>query len=94
MRCPVCNVQVETGPACRRCRADLSMLFRLEDERASLCASALQAIKLGQGKKAVRVASAIAALRPGADATRLCALGLLLQRDYVGAYQATLSPTR
>ena len=32
-RCPVCRARVEPGPQCRRCKADLSLLVSLEDQR-------------------------------------------------------------
>ena len=34
IRCPLCKADNLEGPACRRCKADLSMLFRLEERRA------------------------------------------------------------
>ena len=40
MRCPVCRAEVEQGPNCRRCRADLAMLFTLEEQRARALAAA------------------------------------------------------
>ena len=30
IRCPVCKAENSQGPTCRRCKADLSLLFRLE----------------------------------------------------------------
>lgn len=33
MRCPVCRAENDRGPNCRRCRADLSLLFALEKQR-------------------------------------------------------------
>ena len=47
MRCPVCTAESDTGPSCRRCRADLSLLFRLEEERACLGATARRALLEG-----------------------------------------------
>jgi hypothetical protein len=88
MRCPVCTAGSDTGPNCRRCRADLSMLFRLEGERARLDAAARLALVEGNGAQAVALAGAMAALRPGVDCRRLRALGCLLQRDFAGAYFA------
>ena len=34
LRCPVCKAENAQGPNCRRCKADLSMMFALEDQRA------------------------------------------------------------
>src|SRR5262249_17865113 len=33
MRCPVCKAENAQGPACRRCKADLSLLFAVEARR-------------------------------------------------------------
>jgi hypothetical protein len=85
MRCPVCSADSATGSNCRRCRADLSLLFRLEEERARLCAAARRAILQGQGDQALALAGAMAALRPGVDCQRFKAIGMLLQRDFAGA---------
>ena len=38
--CPCCKASNDTGPACRRCKADLSLLFAVESERVSLVAAA------------------------------------------------------
>jgi hypothetical protein len=88
MRCPVCKAELNTGPSCRRCRADLTMLFQLEDERAQLDAAARHALRQGAGGQAVALADAMAALRPGPDSSRLRALGFLLQGDFASAYLA------
>ena len=87
MRCPVCKAQVDSA-TCRRCRADLTLLFRLEEERGRLGADAAYALLLGQAQEALTAAGAMESLRPGADALRLRALALLLQRDFFGAYWA------
>jgi hypothetical protein len=39
MRCPVCKADNDQGPACRRCKADLSLLWALEARREALLAS-------------------------------------------------------
>ena len=36
MQCPVCKADNAQGPLCRRCKADLSLLFRLEARRADV----------------------------------------------------------
>ena len=33
MICPVCRATNDQGPQCRRCKADLGLLFRLEAQR-------------------------------------------------------------
>ena len=34
MRCPVCKADNAQGLQCRRCKADLALLFQLEEQRA------------------------------------------------------------
>ena len=35
MKCPVCRAENDQGPQCRRCKADLALLFTLADQRRS-----------------------------------------------------------
>ena len=87
MRCPVCRAQVEQGPACRRCRADLSLLFALEDQRRHALAAAYQALRQGRWRQALVLAEGVEALRADTDAGRLRALIHLLRRDFARAWQ-------
>jgi hypothetical protein len=41
MRCPVCRAAVQSGPQCRRCKADLSLLLAF---RAGLRRRAVEAL--------------------------------------------------
>ena len=41
MHCPVCKADNSQGPQCRRCKADLSLLFALEEQRRRTLAEAL-----------------------------------------------------
>lgn len=85
MRCPVCRAEnVET--TCRRCRADLSLLAALEQERARLLAAAGLAIASGDGREALAHAQAAQELRGGEDADRLLALGHLVCHDFSAAW--------
>ena len=92
MRCPACRAENATGPLCRRCRADLSLLFTLEEQRAYLLAAAQAAVSEGDGPRAVWLAQAAQHLRAGEDARRLLALGHLLRRDFAAALQSGASP--
>jgi hypothetical protein len=92
MRCPVCRAENTSGAQCRRCRADLSLLFALEDQRAHLLAAAQAAISCAEGGEALRLAEAARQLRDGGDVGRLRALGHLLQRDFAGAWQTYAAP--
>jgi len=92
MRCPVCRAENNAGPQCRRCRADLSLLVALEDQRARLLAAAQAAIRRADGAEAARLAAAAQQLRDGDDVRRLRALGHLLQRKFAAAWQAYAAP--
>jgi hypothetical protein len=88
MRCPVCRAENPTGPQCRRCRADLSLLFALEEQRGRLLTAAQAALQRGDGGETVRLATAAERLRHGDDAQRLLALGHLLNGDFAGAWES------
>jgi Flp pilus assembly protein TadD len=90
----VCKAQVENGPQCRRCRADLALLFTLEWQRAQALAAARTAIARGQGSEAIAAAERADELRHGPDACSLRALGHLLERDFAGAWRTYLKSRR
>src|SRR5579884_3906845 len=71
--CPVCRARVETGPQCRRCKADLSLLFALEGRRDVALAAARRALAAGRAEEALTSAREAEQLRHGADARRLMA---------------------
>lgn len=94
--CPCCRAANESGPACRRCRADLSALFALEDRRAYLVAAA-RGFAADRPRDAVAALDAAAALRPSPDLRRLRAAALLLAGDFsaaVGAHARAAEPGR
>jgi hypothetical protein len=82
MRCPVCRADVEQGPSCRRCRADLSLLFALEERRRHVLREAARALFAGQSRRAEALAEGAEALRGGTDALRVRAICHLLNRDF------------
>jgi hypothetical protein len=86
MHCPVCKAVVEQ-PQCRRCRADLSLLFALDEKRQRLLTEASQALLGARPTDAVCHANQANQLRAGADARRLLALGRLFQRDFAAAWR-------
>jgi hypothetical protein len=87
LRCPVCRADNAGGPACRRCKADLSLLVTLEQERAAALAAARRALLRGQAAEAVRLAERAEGLRHGDDARRLLVAASLLARDYRRAWE-------
>jgi hypothetical protein len=86
MRCPVCRAENDET-TCRRCKADLSLLFALEDARQGALAEAARAVGAGDGERAVVQAQAADDLRADAESARLLALGYLLKRDFARALQ-------
>src|SRR5947207_621133 len=91
MRCPVCRAELSSGPTCRRCRADLSLLFALEDQRQELLRRAAANLARGQGAAAANLAHQAVGIHLDADALRLRAAGALLCRDYAGAWRDYLA---
>ena len=84
--CPCCRASNDTGPACRRCKADLSLLFALEGHRDSLLADAKHLAAQGRFADALASVDEADALRHGDDTRRLRAAVLLLNRDFPAAF--------
>jgi hypothetical protein len=87
MRCPVCKADNAQGPMCRRCKADLGLLWALEARRAAELAEARRALAEGDYPQAAVRAAAAAWLRAGDDAGRLLAVAALLGRDFARAWE-------
>jgi hypothetical protein len=87
MRCPVCKADTST-PTCRRCKADLSMLFALEDDRAALLGRARHLLASGSAVEAARAARRANGLREDEESLRLLALSSLLLGDHHEAWRA------
>jgi len=86
--CPCCKASNDTGPACRRCRADLSLLFAVEGERASLVAAARTLAAESRLSESLAALDRAAQLRRTDDVLRLRAAVFLLARDFAGALRA------
>jgi hypothetical protein len=84
--CPVCRARVESGPQCRRCRADLSLLFALEARRGAALAAARRSLAAGHIDEALALARGAEQLRRGEDARRLIATAHLLRREFAAAW--------
>ena len=85
MRCPVCRADNDTGPLCRRCKADLAPLFELEARRTALLDVAACAAARADGAGVVHSARQALLLYRGTDALRWLAVGHLLQRQFSDA---------
>jgi len=86
MRCPVCCAEVEQGPQCRRCRADLTLLFALEDRRKQVLDRACRCLSRGEVRRAAIIADGADALRSDAESRRLRAICNLLRGDFKRAW--------
>lgn len=93
LTCPVCRAANDVGPACRRCRADLTLCFAVESQRAAALAGARAAAAAGERDEALRLAQSATACRGGSDARRLVAALYLLAGNFpaaLAAYQAAI----
>jgi hypothetical protein len=83
----VCKADNPQGPQCRRCKADLSLLFALEEQRQRTLAEARHCLRRGEWQAAVEHAAMANWLRCDEDSRQLAAVAHLLRRDYAGALQ-------
>ena len=88
LRCPVCKAENAEGPQCRRCKADLSLLFELEQQRDALLVAAAESLRTGRFADALTDAGRAHQLRRGEDTGRLLALAALLCWDFAAAWRA------
>jgi hypothetical protein len=86
--CPCCRAANESGPNCRRCKADLSLLFAVARRRAFLLSAAQAFAAEGRLPAARRALDEATALRAGDDVRRLRAAVDLLAGDYRAAWNA------
>lgn len=87
MRCPVCKADNRQGSQCRRCKADLSLLFALEEQRSWILAEARRFLRCGEWQAAIKRAEAADWLRRGEVSQRLTALSRHLGRDFIAAWR-------
>jgi hypothetical protein len=85
LRCPVCRAENPAGPACRRCRADLSLLVAVEARRDHHLAAARAALVDGRCDHALEELGRADGLRRGADERRARACAFLLAGDFRSA---------
>ena len=86
--CPCCKASNDAGPNCRRCKADLSLLFAVESQRALLIDEARRFAAESRFPEALAALDRAAQLRQGSDVSQLRAPVLLLSRDFAGALRA------
>src|SRR5262249_40695080 len=88
LRCPVCKAENTQGPQCRRCKADLALLFALEEQRQQALADALGSAGRGDWPSFLAAVTRADSLRRDDETRRLLAVARLLLRDYAGAVRA------
>ncbi len=87
MRCPVCKADNTQGPSCRRCKADLSLLFTLEEQRNAEMDRAEDLLAVREWEGAYESAKRADELRRDEESLRLRAVTALLARDYRTAWE-------
>jgi hypothetical protein len=90
MRCPVCKAEAAQEAQCRRCRADLTLLARLESQRRRALAEASARVLAGDARglaAAHAAASSADRWRRDPDSLRLLAVVSLLRRDFGRAWR-------
>ena len=88
MRCPVCRAENNENVACRRCKADLSLLVALERARCRALEEAARAAASADGARTLEHAEIAHRLRADRDSYRWLAIGHLLRREFERAIQA------
>src|SRR5262249_32811274 len=88
MQCPVCRADKLEEPNCRRCKADLTLMFAIEQQRGALLEKAAASAASGNATYALILARKAYALRVDAESARLEAVACLLNRDFAGAWAA------
>jgi hypothetical protein len=94
LQCPVCRAENTSGPVCRRCRADLSLLAAVEARRTFHVDRVHAAIREGRLDAAGTELMRAAALRTGPDVRRLKACLDLLYGDFTAALTNSFSTKR
>jgi hypothetical protein len=87
MQCPVCRAALTQGPQCRRCKADLTLLFALEAQRAGHLAAARARAARGDCNSALAHLDRAEHIYPDAASFRCRAVVYLLLRDYPRAWK-------
>jgi hypothetical protein len=87
MRCPVCKVENAQGPSCRRCKADLSLLFGLEEERERALAAVRAEMAAGRWWAAHGEARRADHLRSDEESRRLRAVTAMMEGDFYEAWR-------
>lgn len=86
--CPCCKALNDKPPTCRRCKADLSLLFAIDGERNSLLDAARTFATESRYSESLAALEKAAQLRQGNDVSQARAAVLLLARNFPAALRA------
>ncbi|QDU18258.1 hypothetical protein [Urbifossiella limnaea] len=86
--CPCCKANNDAGPACRRCKADLALLFAADADASRLLAAARAALAAGRVADADALAQQSASIRRTPDALRTRAAARLMSGRFADALAA------
>jgi len=87
IRCPVCKAD-NTATTCRRCKADLTLLHTLEQQRQAALALARRALADHSPVEAQSAAALADQLRRDEESLQLLAVTALAAGDHAQAYRA------
>ncbi len=87
-RCPVCGARRGPGPACRRCRGDLSLLLAVEARAEAALRAALDGYRSGCFRLATARSREAVRLEARPDHLRLLAASALRAGDFALAVAA------
>jgi hypothetical protein len=88
LRCPVCRADNSSSLQCRRCKADLSLLWQLEEQREAALSEAASAVQHGAIDVSLAFVDAADAVRSGSDTAKLRAICHLFRRDFAAVWSA------
>jgi len=86
MRCPVCRAADNQAAQCRRCKADLGLLWQVQGARRRLLQDAATAAAQGRAAACRQLAEEAHRLAGDDESVRMLALAALLQRDFGRAF--------
>jgi hypothetical protein len=85
--CPVCRAANEQPPACRRCRADLTLLWQVRAQALQELDTALEQLRGGDLVAALEAVRRAEELHRTPQTRRLRALVHLLRREFRAAWE-------
>ena len=79
-RCPLCRALLHGGDVCRRCRADLALVRRVEQQSTTLLGTAMLWLAQGEAASAERLLRRALVLHATPEVQRLLSLAMAAPR--------------